>query len=176
MEVVLVRHTHVGLDKNICYGFSDVPVAETFEQEAAVTKAKLKEFEPFDKVYSSPLSRAKKLASFCGYPNATIDDRLKEMDMGTWEMKRFDEIKDPNLHKWHDDYMHLAPTGGESFTQLYNRVASFLDELKKKEYKKVVIFAHGGVLICAGVYGGLFPPEECFENLVECGGLEKIII
>ncbi len=175
MEVILIRHTSVGVPKGTCYGWSDVPVAESFEEEAAITKQQLDSYT-FDKVFSSPLSRATKLAEYCGYPHPTIDERLKEMGMGDWEMKLFDEIDDENLQKWYDDYMHLAATNGESFPILFNRVSSFLDELRTKSYKRVAIFAHGGVLICAGIYGKLFSEEDCFSHLVPFGGIEKITI
>lgn len=98
------------------------------------------------------------------------------MNMGDWEMKLFDEIEDENLQRWYNDYMHLAATNGESFPVLYARVASFLDELKTKPYRRVAIFAHGGVLICAGIYGGLFPEKDCFSHLVPFGGMETINI
>ena len=175
MEIVLVRHTSVGVPKGTCYGWSDVPVAATFETETAETKRRLGT-EPFDAVYSSPLTRARKLAAYCGWPSPVVDDRLKEMNMGDWEMKLFDEIEDENLQRWYDDYMHLAATGGESFPDLFARVSSFLDELKTKPYRRVAVFAHGGVLICAGIYGGLFPKEDCFKHLVPYGGTERIVI
>ena len=57
MDIVLIRHTSVGVPKGTCYGWSDVPVAETFEQEAAVTKSNLGD-GAFDAVFSSPLTRA----------------------------------------------------------------------------------------------------------------------
>lgn len=72
-------------------------MADTFEEEAAVTKANLARFEQFDRAYSSPLTRATKLAAYCGHADATTDPRLKEMNMGEWEMQKFDEIKDENL-------------------------------------------------------------------------------
>lgn len=175
MEIVLVRHTSVGVPKGTCYGWSDVPVAATFESEAAETKHRLG-VELFDAVYSSPLTRARKLAAYCGWPSPVVDDRLKEMNMGDWEMKLFDEIEDENLQRWYDDYMHLAATGGESFPDLFARVSSFLDELKTKPYRRVAVFAHGGVLICAGIYGRLFPEEDCFKHLVPYGGTERIVI
>jgi hypothetical protein len=31
-----------------------------------------------------------------------------------------------------------------------------------------------GVLICAGIYGGLFSREHAFENLIDYGGIEEI--
>ncbi len=174
MEVVLIRHTRVGVPKGTCYGWSDVPVADTFEAEAAVTKKNLEQYGAFDRVYSSPLTRARKLAAYCGYPHPDTDDRLKEMNMGDWEMQRYDEIEDDALQRWYNDYMHLAATNGESFPMLYRRVADFLDELKREPYRRTAVFAHGGVLICSGIYAGLFPEEEAFSHLVECGGIQRI--
>ena len=55
MDVVLIRHTSVGVPKGTCYGWSDVPVADTFEAEAAETKRNLGD-TGFDAVFSSPLT------------------------------------------------------------------------------------------------------------------------
>jgi len=169
----------VGVPKGTCYGWTDVPVAATFEQEAAETKRNLENMlngNSLDMVFSSPLTRARKLAAFCGYDTPVTDDRLKEMNMGDWEMMRYDDIesKDPAILKWYNDYMNLAATNGESYRLLYQRVADFLDELRQKDYERVAIFAHGGVLICAGVYARLFPEEECFSHLVPYGGIQLI--
>lgn len=165
----MTRHTSVDVPPGMCYGWSDVPVRDTFEEEAAITKVRLDQYDGFDIVYSSPLTRARKLATYCGFANHVTDDRLKEMNMGNWEMRRYDEIDDPNLQRWYDDFAHIAPTGGESFGQFYARVASFLDELRQKDYRRVAIFAHGGVLLCAGIYAGLFTADECLENHVGYG-------
>ena len=175
MKVTLIRHTSVDVPKGVCYGQTDVPVAATFPQEAEVTKQKLRG-KVFDKVFSSPLTRAKLLAEYCGYKDYDTDPRLLEINMGDWEMKRYDDIKDDNLQKWYDDYMHVATTNGESYPMVYRRLADFLDELKTKDYRHVAIFAHCGILLCAGIYGGLFPEEGCFEHAVDYGGIEEIEI
>ena len=176
MEVILVRHTSVDVPKGTCYGQTDVPVRETFEQEAEETRSLLDQYMPFDQVFSSPLTRARKLAAYCGYPDAVTDDRVMEMNMGEWEMQLYGEIKDPHLQEWYDDFMHLPTTGGEGFPQLYQRVAAFLDELKSKDYHRVAIFAHGGVLISAGLYAGLFNEKSAWDHLVPFGGIQKITI
>jgi len=178
MKVTLIRHTKVDVPKGTCYGWSDVPVAKSFEEEAAVTKQNLMKKQPFDAVFSSPLTRARKLAAYCGYPNPTLDNRLKEMNMGDWEMRLYDDIakEDPHILAWYEDYMHLEATGGESFPLLYDRVSAFLDWLKTQSYDHVAIFAHGGVLICAGIYGRLFAKENAFKNLVAFGGIQEIEI
>ena len=176
MEVILVRHTKVDVPKGMCYGQSDVPVAHSFPQEAETTKSHLEIYMPFDKVFSSPLSRARLLAAHCGYSDPVIDDRLMEMSMGEWEMQMYDEIKDVRLDDWYKDYMHIPTPGGESFPMLYKRVASFLDELRQCKYQRVAVFAHGGVLICAGLYTGLFAEQNAWDHLTPYGGIQKIII
>ena len=176
MELILVRHTTVAVAKGTCYGWTDVALSDTFEQEATLTRTALLAYAPFDAAYSSPLSRATRLASFCGFENATIDPRLREMHMGDWEMQRFDEITDENLQRWYADYMNVRTTNGEGFPDIYARVSSFLNMLKTQTHRRVVVFAHGGVLICAGIYAGLFKRENAFDNLTPFGGLLKITI
>ena len=176
MEVVLIRHTSVDVPKGTCYGQSDVPVAATFEQEAEATRQNLAQYLPFDQVYASPLTRARKLAAYCGYPQPRLDNRLKEMYMGEWEMQRYDDMQGEYLDAWYQDYMHLPTPGGESFQNVAARVGAFLDELKQKPYQRVAVFAHGGVLICAGIYGGLFKEAEAWEHQVAYGGIQKIEI
>ena len=151
-------------------------MATTFAEEAEVTRQKLEQYQPFDAVYASPLTRARLLAAYCGYPHPRLDNRLKEMNMGEWEMQLFDEITDPYIEEWYNDYMHLPTKGGEGFPQIYERVAAFLDELKTKDYQRVAVFAHGGVLICAGLYGRLFTEEDAWDHLVPYGGIQKIEI
>lgn len=176
MEVVLVRHTSVDVPRGTCYGQTDVPVADTFTQEADNTLQRLQPLMPFDAVYSSPLTRARMLAAHCGYDATVLDDRLMEMNMGQWEMQRFDDIQDPHLQEWYDDFMYQPTTGGESFYMLHLRVSQFLDQLRTLPYGRVAIFAHGGVLISAGIYGGLFTEDDAWNHLAPYGGIEIIEI
>ena len=171
MQVILIRHTSVAVPRGTCYGQTDVPVADTFKEEAAQTMRKLQQFMPLDAVFSSPLTRARKLAAYCGYPDPTIDDRLKEMNMGEWEMQRYDDIQDPHLQAWYQDFMHLPTTGGEAFPDLRARVTSFLDQLREQDHERVAIFAHGGVLIAAGLYAGLYGEDDAWDHLAPFGGI-----
>lgn len=169
MKITLIRHTSVDVPKGVCYGSSDVPLQLTFVEEAAEVYSRLRGIR-FDKVYTSPLTRCIRLASYCGFPDAERDNRLKELDFGEWEMQRFDEIRDPRLQEWYDDWLHVRATGGESFKDQYQRVAAFLDELKNRPYAHVGIFTHGGVLLQAQIYAGILRPEEAFEQLTPYGG------
>ena len=104
-----------------------------------------------------------------------VDDaRLLELNFGNWEMQPFLSNPDPRLAEWYADYLHVPATGGESFVQQYHRVAAFLDELRTLPYSHVVVFAHGGVLVCAQIYAGLTRPEEAFSVLPPYGGMVHI--
>jgi len=176
MEVLLIRHTAVEVAPGICYGQTDVPLKSTFEQEAEIVKGALLSHEPFDAVYTSPLSRCARLAVYCGYPDAILENRIMEINFGEWEMQPYAEIQDPRLQEWYDDYLNVRATGGESFMILYERVVSFLEELKTEQYSKVALFCHGGSILCAQVYAKTISVEEAFKSLTPYGGIVRINI
>ena len=173
MEIILIRHTSVDVPKGVCYGQIDVPLRDSFKEEATITAQQLQD-DVFDAVFTSPLSRCTRLAEHCGYPDAIRDARLKELDFGEWEMKEFDKIDDPRLQEWYDDYFHVAATGGESFIMQLQRVSEFLDEVSRQKYGRVAVFAHGGVLICAQIYAGTLKMEDAFGALTPYGGIVRL--
>ena len=67
-----------------------------------------------------------------------------EMNFGDWEMKRYDEIDDPYLSRWFDDYFHLPAPNGESLEMQYSRISAFIDDILKKDENEIVVFSHGG--------------------------------
>ena len=176
MEVILVRHTSVDVPTGTCYGQTNVPLRSTFKEEAMIVASALQGYAPFDRVYTSPLSRCTRLATFCGYADAQRDKRLLEMNFGEWEMQRYEEIEDPQLHAWYADWKQVSATGGESFVQQYERVVQFLSELKEKPYSKVAIFSHGGVLTCAKMYAEGLSAEEAFASPTPYGGIINLTI
>lgn len=127
MKVYLVRHTSVDVAPGTCYGQTDVPLRASFQEEAEACKKALQDTGMhFSRIYTSPLSRCTRLAAYCGFPGAERDERLKEMNMGEWEMQRFEEITDPRIQEWYDDYLRVRTTGGESFMDVLARVSDFL--------------------------------------------------
>lgn len=165
MKIYIVRHTAVGVSE-VCYGQSDVPVKDTFEEEAKIVKDNLAG-KSFDVVYSSPLTRAKLLAEYCvGDTEIRFDDRLKELNFGDWEMKKWNEM---DMTEWEKDWINNVAPNGESFRQMYDRIASFLDEVKQKDYSSVIVFAHGGVINCFRVYFGETDLKGAFDRLADYG-------
>ena len=166
MNITFIRHTQVAIEPGTCYGWSDVDTAPTFQEEAQKVAADLRG-DLFDKVYSSPLSRCQKLAQFCGF-QPTLDNRLKELHFGNWELKRWDEISDPTLEEWYNDWIHIPAGRGENFLQQYQRVSSFLDDIIKSG-KDCCIFTHRGVIACAMIYAGKCEMKDAFAEDIPYG-------
>ena len=132
MRLHFIRHTRPDIARGVCYGQSDIPLAASFAEEAEDVRARLTErlegCTP-TRIYSSPLSRCRHSVRRWATKPPSSDARLLELNFGEWELQRFDEITDPRLQLWYDDYLHVAPTGGESFTEQAARVADFIEEL-----------------------------------------------
>ncbi len=85
MEIYLIRHTQPKVASGICYGQSDIGLANSFPEELASLKEELKHLlDDHNMVYSSPLSRCQKLAHSLFKEVIVIDPRLMELDFGTW--------------------------------------------------------------------------------------------
>lgn len=160
MKLILIRHTSLNIAPGICYGQSDIDVSDTFTNEATTVKCQLSDYD-LDAIYTSPLQRCVKLAEFCDYPNAILEPRLMELNFGDWEGKTWDDIDDPNLQEWFNDWLNVPATNGESFMMQYQRYVEFINELKTKyQQQTIALFTHGGILHCARIHAKI----DCFEN------------
>ena len=45
MKLILVRHTSVAVEKGVCYGRTDVPLADSFPDEAREVKQRLSNYD-----------------------------------------------------------------------------------------------------------------------------------
>ncbi len=144
MEVYLIRHTRPAIENGICYGQSDIPLCDSFEKEKEKVVSKLP--DKLDIVYSSPLSRCRILSKSIDCPIKICDSRLKELNFGDWELKKWDDIDRDELDAWMENYIEAAPPCGESFMDLHGRVSNFLEDLKASPFQKVAIITHAGVL------------------------------
>lgn len=175
MEITLIRHTNVAVPSGIVYGATDVDVALTFKEEAQIVASNITG-KKFDAVYCSPLTRCRKLATFCGYPTPIIDTRLKELNFGKWEMLPWNKINDPLMEKWYADWVNIPAGEGESFREQYLRVADFLDELKQQPFDKICLFAHSGTIRCIRIYIGISDFENAFSDDIPFGNISTIHI
>lgn len=185
MRLTLVRHTEVDVPSGICYGRTDVGLKSTFIKDALSIRQKLlsttsqpidsiSHSEIYDGVYTSPISRCTLLAEACGYTDAIRDNTLMELDFGEWEMQRFDEITDPCIHEWFEDWYHVAPTGGESMHQQVDRVKKFLNLRLAEGKHNILIFTHAGVILSILLITGQATLSDLFDHQPPYGGILTI--
>ncbi len=173
MKLTIIRHTRVDVPSEICYGQTDVPVAETYSEEMENVKKKIKKLS-FDATFCSPLSRCKKLANDL-FPGNSIqyDDRLKELNFGEWEYKKWDDIFHTEEGRfWMDNYATATCKGGESLVDFQNRLTNFFDELNDKNHNSVGVVAHAGVISLMKVIVEKMSVEEVYSSFkTDYGGI-----
>lgn len=145
----------------------------TLLKQAKKTLSKEKLGSNFDAVYSSTLSRCRKLASTIA-ENHYTDERLKELNFGDWEMQWWDKIPAEELLPWRKDFVNLKCPNGESYQDMQNRCVSFLDELTKTQHKKIAIISHGGFIRTLLSHVLHSPLEKSFVLKIDYGSVSKL--
>ena len=108
----------------------------------------------FDIAFTSPLIRAVHTAHLLleSSENETpvvIDDRIKEVNMGSWQGMpiKSEEISQEECARFFKDpWKFKGFPGGENLYQLCERTQSFLRELATKDYDTVLVSTHGAAL------------------------------
>ncbi|RBW63124.1 alpha-ribazole phosphatase [Tenacibaculum sp. E3R01] len=173
MEIILIRHTTPDIAKGICYGQSDINIRDSFLEEI---KPILKEIPVNNEnvtFYSSPLKRCAILAKELT-TKITFDNRLKELNFGDWELKKWDEINRVDLDIWMNDFVNVPTKNGESYIDLHQRTTSFLKELKQNKTKKAIIVTHAGVIRSIWSYINNIPLEKSFDLKLAYGAIIKL--
>ncbi len=172
MDIYLIRHTQIAAAPGLCYGQSDVPLAESFVTERQAIAAKLPTLGSSGLVFSSPLSRCLLLAETFS-TNVNTDARLMELDFGDWENNRFDDLEEAAIKHWTDHFVNIAPPNGESFADLVRRASSFWQDLVDSEAGQVFIFTHAGFIRALLVHILNLPPANAFQFKVDAGSVHK---
>ncbi len=167
MEIYVIRHTQVDVKSGTCYGQSEVALKSSFKEETQRIKSELN--VDFDIVFVSPFSRCTLLAEELGYSKYNKDKRLCELNFGQWELKEWANINVSEIDKWSKDIVNLRLPDGENLNDLYNRVSDFMNELIKRDYEKVLIITHAGVIRCLWAYLLEFPLKNLFCIPVDFG-------
>ncbi|MEL7546589.1 MAG: alpha-ribazole phosphatase [Pseudomonadota bacterium] len=148
MALILLRHTAPDIEPGICYGQTDVKVAQDFEADAA------KVFESLPRVrqiVSSPLVRCRKLADYLASRlelESKEDAGLMEIDFGAWELQAWSDIPRAEIDAWAADFFNARPHGGESVAMLNARVRASLRNWSHSD-EHTLIITHAGVIRAA---------------------------
>jgi alpha-ribazole phosphatase len=179
MNILLIRHTQPAVAQGICYGQTDLQLADTFLEELETLKAKL----PFipETVYTSPLQRCKLLSDNLFDAKTIVSDvRLMEMNFGEWEMQAWNDLNQEELKKWSDNFVETPTPQGESFIKLQERVQFFWKEFLHKHHdnknneegqksENIAIVTHAGVMRVLGCEVLGLPLQNAFRMDISYG-------
>lgn len=175
MQLWLIRHPPPQVATGVCYGRTDLALADDVAAAAARIQPQLPPHAP---LFTSPLQRCRQLAAAL-HPAPQSDDRLQEMHFGDWEMTPWAQIQRAALDGWAADPLGYRPPQGESVAELQARVLAFVAEAQRAGLQQAVLVTHAGVMkVIVGQVRGL--PERKWMSLafeyesvvcVEYGGL-----
>ena len=153
MKLYIVRHGEAyGNINRIFQGITDGEITENGKKQIEKLRDSLKEIS-FDKIYSSDLKRTKVTCEIlAGNSEIIFDERLREIDGGRWENKRFEKI--PFLfpissYFWTRKMHNLKMPGGESIKDLFNRGWSFINDMLNDldgNEENILIVTHGTMI------------------------------
>lgn len=129
-------------------GLSDEPLNETGISQAEAVRRRIGDLS-FDAVYASPLSRAVRTASIIGgVPEEVVirDRRIIETDFGPYEQRNYALLGPAMTLYWALPELFPAPKGVESTASMVKRSREFLQELEQKDYERVLVACHGGII------------------------------
>ena len=164
MKLFFLRHTSLNVEIDVFYGQTDLDVSDRFEEEVKLIKKKIKNFNIDTnsiKVYSSPLKRCIKLTNKLT-ENYIVDERIKEMNLGDWEMKKMSSISKKEKLDWENNLLSFKIPNGESNNEFLKRLKSFLDDIFK--------FNEDALIVChAGSINGMLSllTKEPFDKMVK---------
>ncbi len=160
--LLLIRHGTTAWNQQARYqGHGDPPLNRSGRAQARRLARAMGGLR-LDAVYSSDLRRAMAtaapLAQARGLP-VQVEPRLRELNFGAWDGCPAEEVTaaDPDFWQaWRADPVTLAPPGGETLRELWDRVAAALADIYRRHPAgTVAVVTHGGPLrtVLAGLAG-----------------------
>lgn len=126
--MIFLRHPAPEAPPGLCYGRTELAPGAGAAAEIARALALT---PPVRRVLASPAWRCRGLAEALAMRDRatlTPDERLRELDFGAWEGRRWRDIPRSESDRWARDPWSVAPPGGETFATLHARVTAALAE------------------------------------------------
>lgn len=164
--IVLIRHGEIEGPKGRAVGQIDLPLSPHGHKQATQLAESLESFQP-RRIYCSPLTRTVQTVSLiekkCGIRSIHIPE-IKEINLGEWDGQEFAELKSRHpaeFEKRGADIAGYRPPNGENFTDLKERVSSFLKQMDD-EFPAVIVTHAGVIRIILHIALG-FPLDNIFR-------------
>jgi alpha-ribazole phosphatase len=179
LNLYLVRHTTPDIAPGICYGQSDIEVAESYAHELEVVRSKLAAVDAVA-IYSSPLKRCSQLAkAIASLTTGEVqhDPRLMELHFGDWELLAWNDIPRGLVDVWADDHVMQAPPSGESFHALSLRARDFFEEVSANHVgQNLVVLTHAGVIRALLAHALNMKLADSFRLQIDYGSITQITV
>ena len=146
-RLIVVRHAQSESNKAKFYAAAiNVNLTEYGRMQAEKTAAFLREY-PIDRAYSSPMVRviqtAKPIIRGRNLELEIVPD-LREIYGGAWEGLSYEEIEREypvERDLWYHNFIYCICPGGDSVSDLYNRVRPAFEKIVADNYGKNVLVA-----------------------------------
>lgn len=159
-RIILVRHGQSVANANLIFaGHSDFDLTDFGRAQAELLAKHLHKNEKIDAIYSSDLKRAYNTALptslLTGIPIITKTE-LREVYAGLWESQPTSYIEEnfpEDFNCWRNNFSMVRCTGGESISEVYDRIVKCICEIaKENDGKTVLITTHATVVRSFNAY------------------------
>jgi alpha-ribazole phosphatase len=188
MHLTLMRHPAIDFAGERCIGQADVDLSFAGQLSLKSLAEEACRLLP-DRIISSDLKRCRLLAEeIAGRLHITpvYDPIWREISFGFWENRTWDAIRDEEgdaVAEWVDDFVTIAPPGGESFLQLEKRVLSGIAAISldtpfsvsgadvRERAPNALVVTHAGVIRAAHAAFANLPLSQAFDYNIPYGGM-----
>lgn len=179
--VYLIRHGHTEeTEKGRLYNDPAVEITQRGRDQARAVGIWLTNNKP-DVLACSTAQRVRSTAEIIEEEiglKALPLEGFNEWSVGEWEGRTYVDLKEkePDAYKhWSSNPIEHAPPGGESITDLYNRIAGRLKQvIKENEGKTIALVTHAGVIRCILVEALGMPLVNFWRLSIPTGCVSKI--
>ncbi len=165
MKIYVIRHGLTDCNiKRIYNGRYDEDINKDGIKQATEASKIVKNLN-IDLIICSPMKRTKHTMELVNVNNIGViyDDRLMERDNGKLTLTKIDEYFDKEYYNYYSTKMI---EGLETLPELFNRVHSFIDEIKiKYKSKNVLLVTHGAVARAIQFYFEDIPKDGMLLNV-----------
>ncbi len=178
-RIYLVRHGQTDANlHHIVQGQTDTPLNASGIIQAKQVAEKLKKVSP-EFVLSSDLKRAKQtaeiIAKACQSP-IKFDSRLREMKLGNWEGKTFEEVEsDPSMKIWNETPSKWKKDGAETLQEVQERMVDAIYQFAEL-YNTLIVVSHGIAISSFVLYTKTLPLDLMWKYLPDNTSMIEVFL
>jgi broad specificity phosphatase PhoE len=172
--ILFVRHGETPANRaRLALGRADPELTDRGRQQVDAVANALADV-PVVAVRTSPLQRAMQTGEAIAQHHGIepqVDERLVELDYGSWDGRSFTDLPPEDVARWREDPT-FAPPGGESLTDVADRVAGFCAELLGDEI--VVAVSHVSPIKAGALWAMDGPQELAWRMFLDLASVTRI--